>query len=511
MSSTATHKSNEMAGASDQSEWAAELLLSPWLWAAALTVAFYELIPHIKSQQEFLNRYFCSHWTLYAETGLFFLGMCILARKAIGLSAQKKSLKLPVLDVAAIEPYDSAEDRAAKIAGALDSVPGEFRRTFLVERFRAACDYVLGRGSGQGLESHLRYLADLASEDHSASFSLVRTITWAIPILGFLGTVIGITMAIANLGTTTPEQPGAAIPLTGVISGLAVAFDTTALALTLSMILVFSMFVVERHESQALGGVEQLAITQFAPYFATEPSAAPMQLADSVLATAETQAAELLLTKVEALMTAQTGLWQQSLEGLRTRWFEIADKQQSQLAVALEAGTAASLRNHAHTLAEARGEFLGALRSVNTELSQVTKELAQSSSAQQELFRQEQEMFRHEVVAVWERVQERMAAMESAHHAQISSAVEIVSGAVQGWTENLSTATTSMTSQLQELRRQGEVLQSLTAHEGELVRLQTTLQKNLETVRTVGAFDESIHSLNAAVHMLTARTRPHAA
>ncbi|MEI2659369.1 MAG: MotA/TolQ/ExbB proton channel family protein [Bifidobacterium adolescentis] len=52
---------------------------------------------------------------------------------------------------------------------------------------------------------------------------LIRTITWAVPILGFLGTVIGITMAIANI---TPDQLESS--LGEVTAGLAVAFDTTA-------------------------------------------------------------------------------------------------------------------------------------------------------------------------------------------------------------------------------------------------------------------------------------------
>ena len=45
----------------------------------------------------------------------------------------------------------------------------------------------------------------------------------------------------------------------------------------------------------------------------------------------------------------------------------------------------------------------------------------------------------------------------------------------------------------------------------ELVRLQSALTHNLQSVRAVEAFEESIHSLNAAVHMLTIRAKAHAA
>ena len=43
--------------------------------------------------------------------------------------------------------------------------------------------------------------------------------------------------------------------------------------------------------------------------------------------------------------------------------------------------------------------------------------------------------------------------------------------------------------------------------EDHLVRLQERLDKNLETVRAAETFDETLHNLAAAVHLLTARTR----
>ena len=57
------------------------------------------------------------------------------------------------------------------------------------------------------------------------------------------------------------------------------------------------------------------------------------------------------------------------------------------------------------------------------------------------------------------------------------------------------------------------VSQSLTLSLGLSYGWQTspTETHNLQTVRAVEAFEESIHSLNAAVHMLTIRAKAHAA
>ena len=68
-------------------------------------------------------------------------------------------------------------------------------------------------------------------------------------------------MAIANV---TPEQLDSSLP--EVTAGLAVAFDTTAQALTMSMLLVFATFLVERGEQSILNDVEQFGIDSLVPF-----------------------------------------------------------------------------------------------------------------------------------------------------------------------------------------------------------------------------------------------------
>jgi hypothetical protein len=82
---------------------------------------------------------------------------------------------------------------------------------------------------------------------------------------------------------------------------------------------------------------------------------------------------------------------------------------------------------------------------------------------------------------------------------------------VHGWQDDLSRATTAINEQLKELQRQGEVLLKITAQEEQLVKVQERLSDNLTAVHTAEAFEETLLSLNAAVHLLTARTKPKAA
>ena len=59
-------------------------------------------------------------------------------------------------------------------------------------------EHVCRRGSADALDDELKYLSDLDAARLHASYGLFRVIVWAIPILGFLGTVIGITMMLGG-------------------------------------------------------------------------------------------------------------------------------------------------------------------------------------------------------------------------------------------------------------------------------------------------------------------------
>ncbi|MCK5662541.1 MAG: MotA/TolQ/ExbB proton channel family protein [Thiotrichaceae bacterium] len=91
------------------------------------------------------------------------------------------------------------------------------------------------------------------------SFSLPRFMVWAIPILGFIGTVWGISNGIAHFSdamTSTNSVTDVSsmlkenLPL--VTNSLATAFDTTLLALLLSIPLMMFMLTLEKEEEAYL-------------------------------------------------------------------------------------------------------------------------------------------------------------------------------------------------------------------------------------------------------------------
>ena len=476
--------------------WIAGIVGSPILWGTAITVGFYYLIPNLPLEREFVARYFAGHWIEYCTTGMFFIGLTILGQKFWGYRFERAVLGRvgfvhQTTDAAVGTAHPAAEATANAILDQIDRLPNRLRDTRLAGRVRETCEYVISRRSGAALEEHLKYLAELAAEDLHGSYALVRTVTWAIPILGFLGTVIGITMAIA---TITPEQLETS--LGDVTAGLAVAFDTTALSLGLSMVLVFATFLIERAEGGVLSDVEQFGISQLAPAFSSpvaEPAAGPW-------AAAEAKAAEQLLQRSEALINWQTNLWQQSLESLRTRWLETSERQQAELTASLRSGLGTTLTDHAQQLHETRSLFLHAFETVSQELAHVVTDLRQSSQAQQDTFTRQ-------TAELWQQIGGELAAIRDEQRGQTENLTRSLHDTASTWHADLAAATSAVTDQLVELRRQGELLGGIVEQERDLVRVQDRLSDNLQAVRAAETFEQTLHSLNAAVHLLTARNR----
>ena len=110
----------------------------------------------------------------------------------------------------------------------LEELSPPARHSYLGRRLRDALELVERQGNAEDLHEELRFLADQDAARQHDSFALVRIIIWATPMLGFLGTVIGITKALGDLDPTELAN-SIQTAMEGLLSGLYVAFDTTAL------------------------------------------------------------------------------------------------------------------------------------------------------------------------------------------------------------------------------------------------------------------------------------------
>lgn len=116
---------------------------------------------------------------------------------------------------------------------------------------------------------------ELALDDSSfyqssseSSYSFPRILMWAIPLMGFLGTVWGISQAVGGFsGVLQQAQDIEKIKegITSVTVGLAVAFDTTLLSLILSILLMIPLVLVERSELHLLLGIDMFIQDKLLP------------------------------------------------------------------------------------------------------------------------------------------------------------------------------------------------------------------------------------------------------
>lgn len=90
---------------------------------------------------------------------------------------------------------------------------------------------------------------DASSSD--SSYALSRVLIWAIPILGFIGTVMGLGDAVSGFSSFlsgAADLSSIKGAISDVTAGLGVAFDTTLLALVLSVFVMFPLSAVQRRE-----------------------------------------------------------------------------------------------------------------------------------------------------------------------------------------------------------------------------------------------------------------------
>lgn len=470
------------------------VLITPWPWAVLSTWGFYQLIPHLPVGQELAVRYFCSHPLEYALCGLFFIGISIIAVKAVQMIFERRAFRA-VPDFGIQQPTTDVALTVATLNARVGDAVEVLAHTYWGRRLQHLLTFFQGRTSADGLNDHLSYLSEADADRQHASHSLLQTVIWSIPILGFLGTVMGITLAIANV---TPEQLESS--LDDVTGGLAVAFDTTALALSLSLVLGFLSLFVKRSEERLLSEIDERCRLEVHRCF-------PRQSTSHPLMQAEERAAETLVERTNALIERQMKMWAETLSQVRQEWTGTIDEQRKHLAGTIQEGTEQTLTDHAEQLARVRQDLLSsqeemaqrvaeqlndvedrrlrAQRELVENLREITNQFSQSSAEQ---LRQQGERVEH----ILGGFAGRMQAWEQS---------------AAGWQEQMQGLTEALTLQSRVLLDHGEQLAKVVSNEESLMRLQENLTRNLEAVRNAETFDETLHNLSAAVHLLTVRSR----
>jgi len=223
------------------------------LVAIILTVAFYgalAAVPPSAYTDMFTKRGAVQYVIMFFS---FWSGMLLVVKNG-KLRLQRKALGinlLPAEDPGFVLTPASAQQVLENLFRTVDDP----RRFILTKRIHDALANLKNIGRVGDVDEILRTQAENDEGAVESSYTLVRGLIWAIPVLGFIGTVQGLSRALgAFWGVVShSDQVGEMrSALQGVTGGLATAFETTLVGLVAALAIHLMMILVKGREEQFL-------------------------------------------------------------------------------------------------------------------------------------------------------------------------------------------------------------------------------------------------------------------
>lgn len=231
------------------------MVLSGLIGIAATLLFYGTLIP--LHQFKWTELFWDRGWVPYVTVLLTFWSFSILFLKWRKLQLQRRAMLFDVLPVelSAEITFDTL-DRFLDHIGKLP-VDGQ---SFLINRVVRGIEHFRVRKSTSETVTMLGSQSDIDANNVLGSYTLVKVFIWALPIMGFIGTVIGVSTAIAGLaGSLENASDVSAIKgaLNNVFAGLGTAFDTTLLALVLSLVVKVPCSALQKSEEDLITWVDE--------------------------------------------------------------------------------------------------------------------------------------------------------------------------------------------------------------------------------------------------------------
>jgi len=218
-----------------------------------LAVAFYcALIPFRESY--FGQMFFRRGWVPYAIVLLSGWNLAILFVKWRKLAMQRLALRYAIVpeDPSFVLSPITAED----VIGRLYEIASNPRQFLLLNRIERALSNLKNIGRVADVDDIMRSQAENDENYIESTYTLIRGLIWAIPVLGFIGTVLGLSEAIGGFGAVLAQGGADAaqlrMSLQGVTGGLAVAFETTLIGLVSAVAIQLLLTAVKKGEDNFL-------------------------------------------------------------------------------------------------------------------------------------------------------------------------------------------------------------------------------------------------------------------
>ena len=173
-----------------------------------------------------------------AEIILMLWALAIMGYKTLAHRREQRVLDADLLKLPEgmkILPEDTRE-----YARQVESLPAEVRGTLVPRALLGALARFGATRNVQDASTVAHGICQSEAERLDSDLALLRYIAWAIPAIGFIGTVRGIGDALSQAHKAVTGD------ISGVSEGLGVAFNSTLIALLLSILLMFLMQQLQR-------------------------------------------------------------------------------------------------------------------------------------------------------------------------------------------------------------------------------------------------------------------------
>ena len=173
---------------------------------------------------------------------LMLWAIAIMAYKGVVTGRQRRLLErelIPLDEGMKILPEDSLE-----YARQVQALPAPQQRQLLPRALQAALHRFGATGNIQDVSDTARAACEAEADRLDSELSMVRYIAWAIPSIGFIGTVRGIGEALGQAHKAVEGE------IAGVTRSLGVAFNSTFIALLISIVLMFLLHQLQLRQER---------------------------------------------------------------------------------------------------------------------------------------------------------------------------------------------------------------------------------------------------------------------
>ena len=364
------------------------LLLIPFIGSLLLSLIFFSLIYVFVPKEMYLYSFFYDRsWIQYATVTVFWFTLLQLLARTLLHNSEKDAVK--AVEKATTEALETdlgntlVWNDAERLEGFIDEkISEKQKKSLTVSRVVNGLSRLRKTQSTSEIDVYFRTRSDVDFSDLDASYGTMQYLIWLIPTLGFIGTVMGIGTGIGGFANIIQHaeafnQIKEALPT--VTTALGTAFDTTFLALLLSVIVVCYSAVLRKAQEKLLIRIDTLCLDGILPMF-REHSQDTDKLVESI-----NECVNVLRNtmngnrgSIEALITSLTRIMQEFLGAVRESKTDQVSKNDFVPLLQGLMDHLSGLKRTNHTLLD---EMMAGRQSLLQELSKISKLLVQTNES----------------------------------------------------------------------------------------------------------------------------------